>query len=240
MKALVCDDDVSYREHITARLKAFGEELSVPLTIAEAGTESEIDCLDFSKFDLAFLDVDMGSISGIEVARQLRRARPDAVILFVTNYLEYAPEGYEVQAFRYLLKTKTDEKLKEYLADAIKAFSARRSAFTISIAGEDISIPVEHILYAQAKLRTVEVHLINERCPSYCFYSTLARLEETLCDRGFLRVHKSFVVNMEHIQKLQCSKVLLTDGTLLPVSEKSYADIRRTYMLWRGSHRWTL
>ena len=84
---------------------------------------------DLSSYDLAFLDIDMGDSSGIDLARTLRRENPGVVIVFLTNFIQYAPEGFEVQAFRYLLKRDMTEKLIPYFEAASKeAFNKRGSS----------------------------------------------------------------------------------------------------------------
>jgi DNA-binding LytR/AlgR family response regulator len=69
---------------------------------------------------------------------------------------------------------------------------------------------------------------------TYKFYSSLASLEEQLADRGFLRIQKSYLVNMRHLRKLQCAQAVLDNGTVLPVSEKTYGEQRQKYLLWKG------
>ena len=81
---------------------------------------------DLSSYDIAFLDIDMGDSSGIDLARTLRRETPGVVIVFLTNFIQYAPEGFEVQAFRYLLKRDMNEKLIPYFeAASKKSFNKR-------------------------------------------------------------------------------------------------------------------
>ena len=80
-----------------------------------------------------------------------------AVIIFVTNYIEYAPEGYEVQAFRYSLKCDIFDKLDSYLQLAIIKLHSSREKFKIQVNGEIIDIPVENILYIESQLHTVTI-----------------------------------------------------------------------------------
>lgn len=106
MKILVCDDDQKALGRVTALLAEPCRKIQAQLT----ATEHPEQLKDLSGFDLAFLDIDMKGVNGLTLARRLRAARPDAVIVFVTNFIQYAPEGYEVQAFRYLLKPTLEEK----------------------------------------------------------------------------------------------------------------------------------
>lgn len=94
MKVLVCDDSQEDLDRVAALLAEPCRNIRAQLTAASRPEELG----DLSCFDLAFLDIDMKGTDGLTLARRLRAARPDAVIVFVTNFVQYAPEGYEVQA----------------------------------------------------------------------------------------------------------------------------------------------
>lgn len=72
----------------------------------------------------------------------------------------------------------------------------------------------------------------------YSCYSSLQSFEEKLQPLGFLRIQKSYLVNMRHIKKLQCNEVVIENGLKLPVSEKNYKEIKRAYLLWKGAQTW--
>lgn len=101
MRTLVCDDDQQFALPMTTLLEQNAEKQCVKARIDCAYDPSTALHTDLSLYDLAFLDIDMGSISGFDIARRLRAVREDAILIFVTNYAEFAPEGYEVQAFRF-------------------------------------------------------------------------------------------------------------------------------------------
>ena len=97
----------------------------------------------------------MGDFSGIDLAWRLRKEKPGIVIIFLTNFIQYAPEGFEVQAFRYLLKTNMQERLVSYFEDAVKEVVRKKQIITISVNSELIDIPVNHILYLESNLRSL-------------------------------------------------------------------------------------
>lgn len=194
---------------------------------------------DLSSYDLA-PGHRQGDSSGIDLARTLRRENPGVVIIFLTNFIQYAPEGFEVQAFRYLLKRDMNEKLIPYFEAASKEVVQRKGILTISVHSEPIDIPVNHILYLEANLRVIIVHLIHDERTEYHFYGNLSDLSKKLEDLGFLRVQRSFLVNMEYIVQLQYEKVSLTGGIVLPSSAKNHKELKQHYLLWRGKNRWAI
>ncbi len=239
MKVLICDDDLNFLQEISGLVRKFSDKTRLNWQITAVGTEAELQTLDYAGFDMALLDIDMVGMSGLDVAYEIRKWRQDTIIIFVTNYVEYAPEGYEVQAFRYLLKLELKKKLESYLQEAIEWYNKQHQAISFQINGEEFSVPVKKILYIEAYRRTMIMHLLEEQA-IYQFYSTMAELEQKLNSAGFLRIHKSYLVNMEYIQQMQAGRVELSDGTVLSVSRKNYAEIKENFLMWRGEHRWVI
>lgn len=144
------------------------------------------------------------------------KEKPGIVIIFLTNFIQYAPEGFEVQAFRYLLKSDMQERLVSYFEDAVREVVREKQIITISVNSELIDIPVSHILYLESNLRIIIMHLIHDERKEYRFYGNMTDLSEKLEDLGFLRIQKSFLVNMEYIEQMQYEKVSLRGGIVCP------------------------
>ena len=238
LNLLICDDEPAVVEQVFASLRDHCEKMR-HLCALLSFQRSRRD-QDLSSYDIAFLDIDMGDSSGIDLARSLRKENPGIVIVFLTNFIQYAPEGFEVQAFRYLLKRDMNEKLIPYFEAASKEVVQRKRILTISVHSEPIDIPVSHILYLEANLRVIIVHLIHDERTEYHFYGNLSDLSKKLEDLGFLRVQRSFLVNMEYIVQLQYEKVSLTGGIVLPSSAKNHKELKQHYLLWRGKNRWAI
>ena len=96
---VVCDDETAFAENLTRKIEALPAFSPRSMRVC---CLTAPEALPAQPCDLLFLDIDLGAVNGIDVARALRPTHPDTVLIFVTNYKEYAPEGYEVNAFRYL------------------------------------------------------------------------------------------------------------------------------------------
>ena len=151
---LLCDDDAAFLEelqtHVISIFSKRNDRAKVyPFTGMEGIGESIL-----AQCDIAILDIDFTGkrYNGIDIARRLRTARNDAVIIFLTNYIEYAPEGYEVRAFRYLLKSEMKQKIARYLDQAIEHLDAESEFIRFQISGEIIDIPINNILYMESQL----------------------------------------------------------------------------------------
>lgn len=236
MNILICDDDQESLGRITNLLANPCREIRAKVV----STDHPESLDDLTPFDLAFLDIDMKGTDGLTLARQLRNVRPDAVIVFVTNFIQYAPEGYEVQAFRYLLKPTLEEKLPACFALAVEELNRRRQTVTFRVNGEEIELPVQKILYFESEQRNVAVHLSNWDRDVYRFGGSLTQLANRMEGLGFLRVQRSYLVNMAFIHKFHYGVLELKNGTRLPVSEKYYAQLKQQYLLWKGRTTWRL
>jgi DNA-binding LytR/AlgR family response regulator len=160
MNVLVCDDDQQIVDSIIEELKKKSEETHVSSRFYGFFQPSQIDLS--LPYDIALLDIDMGETNGIELARKLRASNENIVIIFITNFIQYAPEGFEVQAFRYLLKADLSAKLDSYFDSAVQEVLRRKQLVTISINSEIIDVPVNDILYLESHRRIIVMHLLDE------------------------------------------------------------------------------
>jgi len=234
LRILLCDDDPVFLERLRQELRGILKARKLGGAIHTFERPGDIPPELLASCGIFFLDMDFTpqNETGLALAKGIRQVNPEAVIIFLTNYIEYAPAGYEVQAFRYLLKSDAPSKLERSLLDAITHISARREAVTFSVSGEPVTFCLEDILYLEAQGHTVAVHTRQQK--EYRLYASLAGLEQQLGSRGFLRIQKSYLVNMRRIQRFRCDSVTLDSGTTLPVSEKSYREQKNRYLLWKG------
>lgn len=240
-RIVLCDDDQSFIKNLSALIEKSLAQIGQKCKIHTFTAMEQISDQLLSSCDIAFLDIDFTGkpYNGLDIARRLRKFRTDSVIIFVTNYVEYAPEGYEVQAFRYVLKSDVASKLDGYLQQGIQKLEQARETMKIQINGEIIDIPLNDILYIESQLHSVNVY-VQRKAPHpslkvYTFYASISNLEQQLEPQGFLRVHKSYLVNMRHIRRYQCQEVELSNGAKLSASETRYAAQKKKYLLWKGN-----
>lgn len=240
IRVLICDDDLPFLAKLQTLIQLVFYKLDIKVKIHAYSSWEEIGTPLLSSYDIAILDIDFSqkNYNGIDIAKKLRNVRSDAVIIFLSNYIEYAPEGYEVQAFRYILKGDLDQKLEPCLSLALAHLQTSRETIKIQINGELIDVRLRNILYFEVQQHTVIAHIEkesdNQTIKQYSFYSSLSSLEKQLAPHGFLRIQKSYLVNMEKLKKFQCQEAVLANGTKLPVSIKNYAQQKEKYLLWKG------
>ena len=239
VKITICDDNKTFTKAMRKKIRAILDSNGIAAEIHIFNCAKQLPEALIASCDVFFLDIDFDKkpYNGIDIAKSIRRVRQDSVIVFVTNFIEYAPEGYEVQAFRYLLKKDIRTKLELCLLDAIGKMQTEQASLAINISGKICRLPLYDILYIEAQSHAAVIYAKGkdrESIKSYKFYASLSNLEEQLASQGFLRIQKSYLVNMNHLEKLQCNQAVLDDGKVLPVSEKNYAERKQAYLRWKG------
>lgn len=234
VRIVLCDDNPVFLERARETIRSALASRKLDGAIHAFSAPKEIPEALLVDCGIFFLDMDFSPANetGLTLAGRIRQVNQDAVIVFLTNYIEYAPAGYKVQAFRYLLKSDVASSLEETLWEAVGQLETKQETVQLSVSGESVTLCLEDILYLEAQAHTVAVHTRGQE--AHRVYTSLSALEQQLGSRGFLRIQKSYLVNMRRIQRLRFDYVTLDDGTQLPVSKTGYAEQKRKYMLWKG------
>ena len=156
---ILCDDDPLFLNQLNTMVVTIAQHSNILVKIYKFTALEDISNHILKTCDIAILDIDFSgkSYSGLDIAKRLRIFRKDSVIIFATNYIEYAPEGYEVHAFRYILKSEVTQKLERYMSQAFHHLHAESETIKFQINGEIIDIPLDRILYIESQLHTVKV-----------------------------------------------------------------------------------
>lgn len=239
IRIILCDDSQTFLDSFRAALRTILKRGKTDSVIHIYARAEDIPIALLSQADVFFLDIDFvdKQYSGIDIARKIRSVNEKAVIIFVTNFIQYAPEGYEVQAFRYLLKSDINTKLERCLQQALEKLQVDKETIILNISGETVILPLEDILYIESQAHIAVIYTQTpgtSKSKEYKLYSTLTSLESQLENQGFLRIQKSFLVNMRRLVKYQCTEAILDTGISLKVSQKTYAEQKKKYLLWKG------
>lgn len=240
INVLICDDDERFLAVLKNSASDILRSMGIPAAVYAYSRAEDITEANYQDCDIAFLDIDFRgeTYSGMDIARTLRRHGSKAVIVFVTDYIQFAPEGYEVQAFRYILKDEVNSKLAPYIDQIIQYIRTTRKTLRIQTTEGSVELRTDDIYFVEAQGHILTFHVCDDNKREWLLFSsvTLARMESELVDLGFLRLHKSFLVNMAHIKKLTGEEVRLDNGTRLRVSKKMYPESRKRYMMWMGEN----
>lgn len=226
-KVAICDDEQDQLERIASAVSAWSMQSGHACDIAAfSSAEAFLFAYEDDKaYDVLLLDVEMKGISGITLAKQIRKSDSRIEIIFITSHFEFIGEGYEVDALHYLIKPLSGDKLMQVLNRAVEKLSVEPPSVVISCEGEMVKIFETDILYVESFLHYI---LIRTRNTEYRIKESISAFERKLSD-DFYRAHRSYLVSLKHITRISRTSVTV-GGTELPLSRGKYNDINRAFI----------
>lgn len=180
-----------------------------------------------------FLDVRFGEISGIEIAKALRAKNENAILIFVSAFIEYAIMGYSVHASAYLLKSDLDGTFESCMDEIFPQIGSKEISVRVPYEHVNVDIPCKSIIYMESYKRQIQIHTSLPRYPSILYYAKLSDMIETLAPHGFLRIHKSYLINLSRCRRIQNRLAYMDNSTELPCSRQNYTDIVQKFLQWK-------
>ncbi|WP_461206676.1 LytR/AlgR family response regulator transcription factor [Clostridium sp. DL1XJH146] len=226
----ICDDNREENEMINSLVQKNVEELGIQFKISCFNDgEDLVEHINYYKeiYDLIFLDIYMQFSNGIDVARKIRNFDKECKIIFITYSKEYAIDSYDVRAFHYILKPIEEEKLVSTIKLAVDSLDKESKQIIITNKKGSYRIFYKDILYAESKARIVNIHLKLDKVIT--FYSKLEDFFEKLQDERFFKPHKSFIVNMDYISKIQSNSIFMINDRSIPISDSNLKEIKEVY-----------
>ena len=228
-RVAICDDHAEDAAFVQRQLLDWAEERQVEVQ-AERFSSAERFLFRYEEdktFDILLLDIEMGKMDGVTMAKQVRRENETIQIVFITGYSDYIAEGYEVEALHYLMKPVNREKLFMVLDRALAKHKQNERCLNLELSGEMVRLPFYEIRYLDVLKNYVTVHAKRE----YTVKRTLGDFEAELDDR-FFRVGRGLIVNLKEIRKVTKAQVYLADGTVLPLPRGAYEPLNRAIIAY--------
>ena len=228
MRVFICIPDSEERAFCRKRIDTLAKIDNIDLTVYEVKTaeirDSYFDLVDFDDADLIYIGVS-SNFNGIGIAKSIRKSGTNAVIVFFPRFKEAVFDAFDVEAFHYLVNgTISVSKFDQVFRKAVSRAESRvQASIVLNCAGEQRRIIISQIYYFEVVNRIVTVYY---RDGSFEFYSTLSRLEDSLARRGFVRVHRAYLVSERYIANLNRKEITLTNGTTIPVGGKYINNIQ--------------
>lgn len=229
LRIAICEDFEKHRCLIK-------EELAK--TIAEEYTVHEFATLeDFRKnyqtdsrgFDIILMDIELEDGSGIDLGEETNRYYPLAQIIYITSYTHYFSEVYDTEHVWFINKHELEKYLPKAIQKARKAlWHSRNLHLNFSWQKVKYSIIQDEIIYIERCLRVSEIHTRTE------VYKTSEKLDELLkqLTSAFISCHRSYIINMKNITKLQKNKVVLNDKFEIPISRSREEELKKEYSMF--------
>ena len=172
-------------------------------------------CYETEKdFDILLLDIEMGGLSGLELAKKISRDNGSVQIVFITGFPDFMAEGYDVSALHYLMKPVSKERLSSVLDRAAANLAKTEKHLKVVFDRQVSLIPLDRILYIEAQKQYVLIHTQDEE---YRMKGSLAEMQVVL-DERFYKCYRSFLVNLCFVTRINSHSLVLKNGEELPIS----------------------
>ena len=222
MKIAICDNSITDARTL-ADCCSDGEHTT---EVFHSGAKLYDAICSGNRYDLIFLDVDMPDMNGIETGKAIRDSDPDVIIVFVTSYSQFALEAYECEAFNYLLKPATKEKITNVITRVNQKAKQIRHYHIIKTKGKSIRLNVSDIYYVEC-LRKHVIYHTNDRT-----HDTIGNISDAyraLCDYNFIQIHQGYIVNLEKIVDFDDKFVILDNGSKVEISVRKRKETLLKY-----------
>lgn len=222
IKCIAIDDEPMALEIITSFCQRYGNMELTTFNNPLRGMEQ----VKRSKPDILFLDIEMGDLNGVELARDLP---PGTLLIFTTAYAQYALDGFELSAVDFLHKPFSYHRFEKAVQKAIELHNLQQLSAHPSFTDESITLKAEYkniqiqlkdIFYIESMDNYIRIHLANRQC--IMSQTSMKNLQELLPTEKFIRVHKSFIVPVHRIASYTSKEIVLYNGTKIPVG-RSYS-----------------
>ena len=234
MKIAICDDcrnDLKSLRDTLASNDYIKENAKIYLF--DSGN-AFIKSVEHTEYDVVFLDVDIPDTNGIELGLKVRSLYPNTLIVYVTNYSQYAIDAFDCRAFHYLLKSSDKAKTEKVINNLIQNYKEKNKYHIIKIKTETKRLPIKDIYYIEYCRRHVIYHLKDKD------YETIGKfgdIYEELKEFGFYQIHQGYIVNMDKIVDFDKFSVILQDDKTVMMSTRKRTEVIMAYTNYIEVHK---
>ena len=224
----IVDDDHVDAEYVGRILDAWAQERQAGVQILRfASAENFLfHYAEDKECDILLLDIEMGAMDGVSLAKKIRQDNEAVQIVFITGFADYISEGYEVSALHYLMKPVKQDKLFAVLDRAVAAMEKTERVILLSVGGETLRLPVGQVHYVEAFSHTAAIVTGTDTIQVKMPISEIERMLGV----GFVRCHRSYLVGLKHIARLSKTEAILDSGKSLPLSRSAAASVHKAFI----------
>lgn len=213
----ICDDEKEFVQHLYHLLDQYSEETGQDIKITAYYDGMELIEKYDATIDLIFLDIRMKMVDGLHAAGRIREMDQNVGIIFLTTLTQYGLEGYQYQATNYMIKPLKYARLKLELDKFIQR--RRKEEDPCLVIANDTGkykVPLRSIRYIETYNRNLMFHTEQE---NIICYKSMKEIERELSQKGFVRCHTSYIVNLFYVKGIKKLQIELITGEILPISQ---------------------
>lgn len=229
MRIAICDDDKVFLLKLKQYLENYYKNIDVMIETFNLGEEfiKRSENSNYN-YDIIFLDIEMGHIDGIEAAKRIRKNNEDIIIIFLTSHVEFATDGYEVDAFRFLIKPIQESKLRVTLCDIQKKLDINKKIL-IKDRDRDFLLRYSDIILVEAQNVNIRICTINDE---FTIRKTLREFEKEISGLMFFKCHRSYIVNLEFVVDYDNKTITMENNERVLISRNKISEFKTAMMTY--------
>ena len=230
----ICDNDLNDIKKLECILKIISINKNIKMNIEKFNHGKELMRVyknDLAKYNVIFLEVDLDDIHGIDVAKYITKRDTFVKFIILSRTNKYVFEGYEILAINYLLKPGSGDRIEKELFRALKIDDNKENFYEISKKGIKKLIEINSIYYFEVNHRKINIFMGDWQVD---YYEKLENIEKNLSERGFVRCHRSYMVNLSKINEIIKNELILINGNILPIGRKYKNNLIKTLNYYRN------
>lgn len=227
LKIAVCDDSRTDMEMLEAafdRLKDYPVDYDVYFSGEELLSYS---ALHGEVYHLYIFDIEMPDMSGLELAKEVRKKDAKALFVFLTSYTSYVMDVFDVITFDYISKPITAEKLESVLLKAMNYLDMIKQDFVFQFRKNHFRISCDEILYFEKKGRQAIIHTTSD---TYKTNMTTEEIWKQLDETVFSHIHISYIVNLGHVRAIEGDEAVLDNGERFMIARSHKQGLKEKHM----------
>ncbi len=218
IKIAVCDDEKVVLDRVASIINLEFSQKNVNVAIDKfQDKQSLISSPNIDDYNIMFLDIDLKTDNGIDVAEELRKKGFTGLIIFITAFARYSIDGYKVEAFRFILKSNLEKGISECVTAIIEKLGLNNFCF------EELNINISELIYIESSDHKLIFYLANDK--RYECWGKLSDVEAKSEHIELIRIHQSYIINLQHFKSIERYRVTLNNGIKLPIPKPKYNDI---------------
>lgn len=230
----ICDDDKETCQYIGKTFKKICDQKGIGTAIdLYSSGKAFVNNIDTKKeYDAIFMDISMPEVDGFEVCRKLKIWEKESLIIFISSMENMVYQSFKYQPFRFIRKCDFDKESVELINEVLHELQSKQGRLIFvkePRSGKDFYFSTKNTKYLEAQGRETDVFEKNEKVSVKCRFQDM---EEIFSVYGYIRIHRSYMVNYRFIFGIEGGEVVLEDGTRLPASRDRIPEIKKQIMLW--------
>ena len=219
----ICEDELHYRVNIKDMLGDILSTYSINYKIYEFSSGEELLSNYPKDLDILIMDIQMKIINGMDTARKIREFDQNLEIIFMTSFSEFMQEGYEVKAYRYILKPISERKISRNILPCINEIMKKKNNYlTINVKNYVDRIKIDSIVYIETDRPNI---LIYKNDNKYTNKMSISKIDKILREHGFFRCHNSYIVNLKLVESMN-SNTLKIGEKYIPISKYRVKELK--------------